>query len=124
MIPRPSKARRRVAERTGRQAEDEVAALLQRQGYEVLARRLQTGAGEVDLIVANARLLIFVEVKARTNFADASYALLPRQQARLLRAAEIVLAQHEAWVRPEMRFDVALVAQGDIRVIENALWLR
>lgn len=117
------RAKGRAAEYLGRQAEEKVADLLYRKGYQILARRLQTGAGEIDLVVSNARSLVFVEVKARANFADASYALLPRQQARLLRAADAALAHHAEWARPETRFDVALVAQDDIRIIENALWL-
>lgn len=118
-----AKARGRKADHLGRQAEEAVADLLQQKGYEILARRLQTGAGEIDLVVGNAQSLVFVEVKARANLADASYALLPRQQARLLRAAEAALAHHAEWARAETRFDVALVAQGDIKMIENALWL-
>lgn len=117
------KAKRRAAEHLGREAEAAVASLLQRKGYGVLAQRFKTGAGEIDLIVANKQRLIFIEVKARPNFADAFYALLPRQQMRLLKAANAALACHPQWVRPEMRFDVALVAQNDIQMIENALWL-
>lgn len=122
-ISLPVKARGRAAEHLGRQAEEKVADFLQQKGYEILARRLQTGAGEIDLVVGNTRTLVFVEVKARTNLADASYALLPRQQVRLLRAAEAAMAHHAEWARPETRFDVALVAQDDIMIIENALWL-
>lgn len=117
------KAKRRAAEHLGRQAESVVADFLQRQGYKLLAQRFKSGAGEIDLIVANKQRLIFVEVKARSNFSEASYALLPRQQARLLKAANAALACHPEWSRPEIRFDVALVAQSDIQMIENALWL-
>lgn len=118
----PFRAKHRAAERLGRQAEDEVASWLQRKGYEILGRRFKTGVGELDLVVATARRLVFVEVKARSNFIDAAYAMLPRQQARLLRAAHVVLAQHPSWMRPEIRFDVALVASGEISIIENAIW--
>lgn len=118
----PAKAKRYLAEQLGRQAEEAVADLLRRRGYEILARRLKTNAGEIDLVVASRRCLVFVEVKARTNFADAACALLPRQQARLIRAAEVALACHADWMRQEMRFDVALVAQDDIQIIENAFW--
>lgn len=118
------KARGRAADHLGRQAESAVAEALQRQGYKLLAQRFKSGVGEIDLIVANKQRLIFIEVKARANFADASYALLPRQQARLLKAADAALACHPEWSRPEIRFDVALVAQNDIQMIENALWLR
>lgn len=118
-----ARAKHRAAEDLGRRAEEDVAALLCRQGYEVLARRLRTGAGEIDLVVANDVRLVFVEVKARATITEASYAILPRQQARLLRAATVALAGHAAWARPETRFDVALVASGEIKIIENAIWL-
>ncbi len=87
----------------------------------MLAQRLRTGAGEIDLVVANAEKLIFIEVKSRKSFADAAYAVLPRQQARLLEAAGAALAAHADWERPETRFDVALVCGGQIRHIPDAI---
>ncbi|HYP62521.1 MAG TPA: YraN family protein, partial [Acidocella sp.] len=62
-------ARRRAAESLGRDAEDLVAQGLEAQGYKILARRLRTKAGEIDLVVADAARLIFVEVKARNSLA-------------------------------------------------------
>lgn len=118
-----SKSQRSKAEHLGRRAEDEIEALLRGQGYEILARRLKTGVGEIDLVAATAQRLVFVEVKARRSLMEASYALLPRQQARLLRAAEAALALHPEWGRVETHFDVALVLPGEVRMIENAIWL-
>ena len=112
---------RRAAEARGRDAESLVAAGWQARGYDILARRLRTQAGEIDLIVANAATLLFVEVKARRSLDEAAYALQPRQQQRLLRAAETAVATHETWQRPEMRFDVALVCGGTIDYIEDAI---
>ena len=74
----------RTAEILGRKAEEAVALKLQAEGFRVLAQRLRTGAGEIDLVVANAETLLFVEVKARNSLAEAAYAVAPRQQARLL----------------------------------------
>ena len=85
--------------------------------------RLKTGSGEIDIVAADARCLIFVEVKARPSFLEAAYALSPRQQARLIQAAAIALALHEAWARPEIRFDAALVAGAGIQFIEDAIRL-
>ncbi|MGE4482314.1 YraN family protein [Acidocella sp.] len=117
----PSRARRRIAEILGRRAEEEVATLLRSRGYDILATRLKTGAGEIDIVAADARCLVFVEVKARHSLSEAAYALSPRQQARLIQAASVALAQHQAWARPEMRFDAALVANGGIQFIEDAI---
>ncbi len=119
----PAKAKRRAAETLGRQAEDEVAELLRQKGYDILATRLKTGAGEIDIVAASRESLVFVEVKARTSFAEAAYALSPRQQARLFQAAAAAMARHEHWARPETRFDAALVAPGGIEIIQDAFRL-
>jgi putative endonuclease len=95
--------------------------LLEDNGFSVLAKRLRTGAGEIDLVAANAQILIFVEVKARRSLTEAAYAVSSRQQARLLVAAGVALAMYPGWERAEMRFDVALVAGGAVEMIENAI---
>ena len=119
---RPSSpVKRRAAEILGRNAEDDVVLLWQAKGFSVLARRLRTGAGEIDLVVADRDILVFVEVKARRSMAEAAYAVSPRQQARLLEAANMALAMHEDWHRPCTRFDVALVCNGAIEHIEDAI---
>jgi putative endonuclease len=112
---------RRQAEARGRQAEDSVAAIWRSRGYDVLAQRLRTQSGEIDLVVANPSTLIFVEVKARQSFSQAAYAVQPRQQSRLLEAASAALAEHAEWHRPDTRFDVALVCNGAIRHIRDAI---
>jgi putative endonuclease len=117
----PCRARRRAAETLGRGAEDVVAQQLEAQGFNVLARRLRTGAGEIDLVVADAGHLVFIEVKARGSFAAAAHAVSARQQARLLEAASAALAQHEGWARDEIRFDVALVAGGAVEILADAI---
>lgn len=122
LTPKPrAPGKRRAAEVMGRGAEDVVARQLEGRGFAVLARRLRTGAGEIDLVVADDERLVFVEVKARGCLAEAAYAVTARQQARLLEAASVALAQHEDWVRPEMRFDVALVAGAAVEILEDAI---
>src|SRR5271163_2476257 len=116
-----SPVKRRAAETLGRNAEDDVAMLWRAKGFSVLAKRLRTGAGEIDLVVADGEILVFVEVKARRSMAEAAYAVSPRQQTRLLEAASMALAAHEDWHRPCIRFDVALVCNGAIQHIEDAI---
>jgi len=110
-----------MAEARGRLAEDSVAALWRAQGYSVLARRLRTKSGEIDLVVADPETLVFIEVKARKSFAQAAYAVQPGQQARLLEAASAAMAEHAEWHRPDTRFDVALVCGGAVRHIRDAI---
>jgi len=113
--------KRRDAECRGRAAESAVAARWRSKGFSVLAQRLRTGLGEIDLIVADKDILVFVEVKARTSLTAAAHAVPPRQQVRLLNAAELALAVHQDWHRPAIRFDVALVCGNTVHDIEDAI---
>ncbi len=123
MTPRaPSRSERAArAEDRGRAAEDAAATALIAAGWAVLARRLRTTAGEIDIIVERDGLLAFIEVKARASLAEAALALAPRQRRRLLAAAEIVLAEHPGWGRAGVRFDVIVVDRGGrLRRISDA----
>ena len=105
----------------GMTAEDAACAALVRDGWVVLGRRVRTEAGELDVLAAKAGMLAVIEVKARSTLADAAASLSPRQQARLLAAAEIALAMHPDWVRDDMRFDLMVVdASGTVRRIADA----
>jgi putative endonuclease len=108
----------------GVDAETAACRALARHGWTVLARRLRTEAGEIDIVAAQPDLLAIIEVKARRTLADAAMALSQRQRDRLLAAAEIVLANHPDWARPGMRFDLIVVdAAGTVRRIADAFRL-
>jgi putative endonuclease len=102
-------------------AETRASAALEADGWVVRARRMRTAAGEIDIVAEKEGMLAFVEVKARPGLAEAAAALSPRQKARLLRAAEILLAAHPEWGRLGVRFDVIVVDQaGAVRRISDA----
>jgi len=108
----------------GIDAETAACLALVRHGWTVLARRLRTEAGEIDIIAAQPDLLAIIEVKARRTLADAALALSPRQRARLIAAADIALAEHPEWARQGMRFDLVVVdATGVVRRIADAFRL-
>ena len=83
-----------AAFRTGLSAESRAAALLMAKGYRILAKRFRTPYGEIDLIARKRNLLAFIEVKARANLDDAAYAVTPRQQRRIIDAAQAWLMAH------------------------------
>lgn len=113
--------RGRRADTLGRQAEDEAAAALLRDGWTLLARRVRTAAGELDLVAEKDGLLAFVEVKARPSLTDAAHALRGRQRERLILAAEAWLAANPGHGAQGMRFDVLVVAaDGTTRRIADA----
>ena len=105
----------------GLAAEALAAKALEADGWVVLARRLRTASGEVDMVAERQGVLAIVEVKRRASLAEAAFALGPRQRARLVAAAEILLAEHPGWGRAGVRFDVLLVdAAGAVRRIADA----
>jgi len=94
---------------------------LEREGWTILGRRLRTAAGEIDVAAERDGLLALVEVKCRPSLAAAAVALGPRQRARLLAAAEILLARNPGWGRAGVRFDVMVVdAAGAVRRLTDA----
>ena len=108
MAMRP--AQRRNRERRGRRAESLAALALRLKGYGVLARRLRTPSGEIDLVVRRGGTVAFVEVKARPAFAAAAEAISHRQKQRIARAAAHYLAANPRFAGLTHRFDVVLVA--------------
>jgi putative endonuclease len=112
--------RGRHAHARGVDTEAAAGAALARDGWTVHARRLRTASGEIDLVAEKDGLLAIVEVKSRPALADAA-ALTARQRARLIAAAEIVLAEHPDWGTNGVRFDVIVVdATGAVRRIADA----
>jgi putative endonuclease len=99
-----------AAFRTGISAESRAAAYLMAKGYRILAKRFRTPHGEIDLVAKRRNLLAFVEVKARATLDEAAYAVTPRQQARIINAAQAWLAAHPDHAEFELRFDAILIA--------------
>jgi len=113
---------RRVAEAAGRRGERVAAWWLRLKGWQIVARRVRTKAGEVDLIARRPGLVAFVEVKLRRTAADLDIAIDERRLARVAAAAEVLMAEY-ALPGDDIRVDVILIARGvPLRHIENA-WI-
>lgn len=114
-------ARGRAAQARGVAAEEACVAMLARAGFSVLARRIRTGAGEIDILARRCSLTLVIEVKARPRADEAAFAISPRQRARLVAAAEALMAREPAWFGEGLRFDAMLVgADGEVRWIADA----
>lgn len=100
---------RAAAERRGRRAEWTAALWLTFKGYRILARRVRTPVGEVDLVARRGRTLVFVEVKARTSVDRLTDALDGHALARVHRAANLLLSRFGRGCE-SMRIDAIVVA--------------
>jgi putative endonuclease len=99
-----------AAFRTGLSAESRAAAFLMAKGYRILAKHFRTPYGEIDIVARKRNLIVFIEVEARGRLDDAAYAVTPRQQARIIDAAQGWLMAHPEHAEFEMRFDAMLIA--------------
>ncbi len=107
---------------SGLAAEGQVAAQYQARNHSVAARRWRGASGEIDLILRQGALVVFVEVKRADNFARAAERLSRTQMQRIWNAASEFLAGEPAGQDTDVRFDVALVdGRGCIRIVENAI---
>jgi putative endonuclease len=108
----------------GTEGEAAVAAWYDARGYEVLDRNWRCSAGELDLVVARGRTIVFCEVKTRRSdaFGTPAEAVTPRKQQRLRRLALLWLGA--CGVHGDLRFDVASVRPArhglEVEVLEAA----
>jgi putative endonuclease len=111
----------RARQAFGRAGEDRAAAWYQQRGYAVLHRNWRCRDGELDLVVARGRTLVFVEVKARRTdrFGIPAEAITPTKQRRLRVLARRYLEATGARAA-SLRFDVVSILGGDLEVIEAA----
>lgn len=98
-------------EARGRRGEALAAWYLRLKGWRILARRVKTPRGEVDLIARRGRTVAFVEVKWRASDRELDTAIDPYRLRRVIAAAEALAPRH---VRSgdDTRIDVLLLAPG------------
>jgi putative endonuclease len=112
----------------GKEGERIAEQYLKRKGYKLVERNYRCAAGEVDLIVLDRRVIVFVEVKTRTGhgFGTPLEAVQPRKQRKMMRAAQFFLSQKKLHQR-DARFDVVGISwpgqEPMVEHIENAFEL-
>ncbi|MDU9002868.1 YraN family protein [Sedimentitalea todarodis] len=113
--------RGQVAHHAGEAAERQIALHYERLGFKILYRRWRGAGGEIDLIVRNPEILVFVEVKKSRSIARAAERISRRQIARILASAEEFLAREPDSQLIDVRIDAALVDElGTFEILENA----
>jgi len=94
--------------------ENQACRFLQSKGFTTIARNWRFGKGELDLVMADGRAIVFVEVKSRTDedFTPAITSITARKKQVLLRTAKCFLRKYNISDRP-LRFDVVTVVLDD-----------
>ncbi len=110
-------------QRAGAKAEDAAAAHLAGAGCRLLARNARYRDGELDLVMRERDLVVFVEVRQRgaALFGGAAASVDIFKQKRLRRAAQRWLVEQYGDRWPACRFDVVAVdGDGKIEWIRDA----
>lgn len=105
----------------GREGEKVAERYLKRKGYKLVERNYRCMAGEVDLIVLDRRVIVFVEVKTRSDdrFGTPFEAVEFRKQQKMIRAAQFFLNAKGLHQR-EARFDVVGISwPAGLPVVEH-----
>jgi len=102
---------KRWNQRIGIWGEEQAATYLRAQGLEVLARSVRAPWGELDLVAREGDVLVFVEVKTRSNgaFGNPEEAVNAAKQQHLLNAIEAYLLEQSPPWRGDWRVDVIAV---------------
>ncbi len=81
---------------------------LERAGLSLLTSNYSTRHGELDLVMRDGAIVVFVEVRYRksASHGDAAASVTASKQARLILAAQHWLAAHPQHARSACRFDV------------------
>ncbi len=105
----------------GRTSEDLACAFLKSAGWRILERNYRAGHKEIDIIATRARVIAFVEVKARAGrgYGHPLDAVTWRKQREVAQAAR-------AWLRAqphsgfEVRFDaISITWSGQSHAVEH-----
>lgn len=105
----------------GAHAEAAAASWLQAQGLQLVARNYRCRHGEIDLIMREGNVLVFVEVRARSSkqFGGAAASVDQRKQQKLW-----LTAQHYLTSLPQIptcRFDVMALEGTEWHWLKDAI---
>ena len=99
---------------------------LEDRGYEILDENFVSRFGEIDIIAVYQKILVFVEVKSRTNlnFGYPMEFVDRRKQDKIIKTAQIYI-ESKKFENIQCRFDVCEVylSTEKINYIENAFIL-
>lgn len=107
----------------GRQAEKRALKYLQRQGLKLMCKNYRCYFGEIDLIMRDQAVVVFVEVRFRSNpnFSSALESITQTKVHRICKTAWHYLRTNNCFAHFPQRFDIiAIESDLKIRWIKNA----
>lgn len=109
----------------GGDAEAIAQQYLRTQGLETLEKNYRTRAGEIDLIMKHNDVIVFIEVRLRTNkhYSSAAESVNLAKQTRLIKTAQAYLQMHNLLEKYPCRFDV-IALDNDLHTASSIDWIQ
>ena len=112
-----------TTKQTGDAAEMRARRWLENQGLRFIAANVHERCGEIDLIMREGTVTVFVEVRFRTSaaYGGAAASVTRSKQTKLLQTARLWLARHNgSFDTVDCRFDVIAFTGNEIEWFPNA----
>lgn len=126
---RKNKSTTRNTRSKGREIELLAERYLKKKGLKIITKNFQVRGGEIDLIMSDGPVLVFVEVRYRhsTHYGSGADSITSIKKRRLVHTAEHYLQTNYRLkvpprIEPSCRFDVISVTDNPIEIqwIKNA----
>lgn len=97
----------------GEDAEAACCRYLKSQGLKLLSTNFSCRTGEIDIIMLDKKMLVFIEVRFRKNnlFGGGLESITPSKQLKLRKTAELYLQQNTQY--KNARFDVVSMSKNN-----------
>ena len=88
-------------------------------GLKFVCANYRSKCGEIDLIMRQSDVLVFVEVKSRSNqhIDDAIFSIHFKKKQRIIQCAKDFLYANSQWQNHATRFDIAIVNLSDFSIV-------
>jgi len=95
----------------GQKAEETALRFLQQKGFLLVAQNYHCKMGELDLVVVQDHLLVFVEVRQRkpSMFGNAAESVTPSKQRKIIKTSAFFLQSFPEFAVYDCRFDVIAI---------------
>jgi len=99
----------------GQKAEAIAVSFLKKKGFNILCQNYRSSIGEIDIIAKERDIIVFIEVKARTNtyYGLPKEAVTYKKQQQIIRTAMCYLNKKQLYNQSKIRFDVISILFTD-----------
>jgi len=110
----------------GYEQEQQARNYLLQQGLESVTENYQCKMGELDLIMRDKDIYVFVEVRyrQRNDFGGGLASVDTYKQKKIINAAKYYLQQEKLYDKVPCRFDVVAIKDSRIEWIKDAFWVQ